>query len=173
MKDRTEPNFGERALFLISPERGSRRFLERLQREQQEKSWQEKSRERVTMAATGYGNHGASKTLNSMIGWIVGGGSAEDDVDLHGATLRQRARDLYAGGGLARSGPATMTTNVVGWGIQAKPKIDGEFLGMSDATSGNATQSGSSSYGQTTPCATQNSRRTSTRCSSLPSGACW
>lgn len=127
MKDKTKPNFGERALFLVSPERGNKRFLERLQRERQEKK-----KERVTMAATGYGNHGASKTLNSMIGWIVGGGSAEDDVDLHGSTLRQRSRDLYAGGGLARSGPATLTTNVVGWGIQPKPKIDGAFLGMSD-----------------------------------------
>lgn len=88
--------------------------------------------DRMTMAASGYGNHGASTTLNSMIGWIVGGGSAEDDIDLHGATLRQRARDLYAGGGLARSGPATLTTNVVGWGIQPKPKIDGAALGLSD-----------------------------------------
>lgn len=84
------------------------------------------------MASTGYGNHGASTILNSLVGWIVGGGSAEEDVDLHGSILRKRARDLYASGGLARSGPATLTTNVVGWGIQPKPKIDGEVLSMSD-----------------------------------------
>lgn len=127
MKRRDWPKFGERALFLISPERGNRKYLERINREQEDKQ-----KVRKTMAASGYGNHGASTTLNSMIGWIVGGGSAEEDIDNHGSTLRQRARDLYAGGGLARSGPATLTTNVVGWGIQPKPKIDGVLLGMSD-----------------------------------------
>ena len=79
-----------------------------------------------------YGNHAASKTLNSMIGWIVNGGAAEDDIDEYGSTLRQRSRDLFTGGGLARSGPTTMTTAVVGWGIQNKPKVDAEVLGISE-----------------------------------------
>lgn len=79
-----------------------------------------------------YGSHGASRTLNSLVGWIIDGGSAEDNIDLYSSMLRQRARDLYTGGGLARSGPQTLTTSVVGWGILPKPKIDGEFLGMSD-----------------------------------------
>ena len=79
-----------------------------------------------------YGSHGASQTLNSMIGWIVNGGAAEDDVDAYGSTLRQRSRDLFVGGGLARSGPLALTTSVVGWGIQPKPKIDGDMLGLSD-----------------------------------------
>lgn len=112
-------------LFLFSPKRANRAYLDRILKERQTDG-------KVRMAATGYGNHGASKTLNSMIGWIVGGGSAEDDIDLHGALLRQRSRDLFAGGGLARSGPTTLTTNVIGWGIQPKPKIDGEALGLSD-----------------------------------------
>ena len=122
--NKQDPNLRERALFLFSPKRANKVYRDRLLREGQNDS-DGKSR----MAATGYGNHGASTTLNSMVGWLVGGGSAEDDIDLHGALLRQRARDLYAGGGLARSGPATLTTNVVGWGIQPKPKIDGEALG--------------------------------------------
>ena len=79
-----------------------------------------------------YGSHGASQVLNSLIGWILDPGDAEDNIDLYSSTLRQRARDLYAGGGLARSGPQTLTTSVVGWGIIPKPKIDGDFLGMSD-----------------------------------------
>ena len=121
-----EPTLRERALFLISPKRGNEAYRKRMAELQA-------GRDAPTrMAATGYGNHGASTTLNSMIGWIAGGGSAEDDIDLQGALLRQRARDLFAGGGLARSGPATLTTNVVGWGIQPKPKIDGEILGLSD-----------------------------------------
>ena len=127
MKKQEQPNLSERALFLISPQKGNRKFLERIRREREAGR-----RERKVMAASGYGNYGASTTLNSMIGWIVGGGSAEEDIDLYGSTLRKRSRDLYAGGGLARSGPATLTTNVVGWGIQPKPKIDGEALGLND-----------------------------------------
>ncbi|MCE5342217.1 MAG: phage portal protein [Eubacteriales bacterium] len=126
------PNVRERALFLFSPEKGNSAYLDRLKKEQA----QSKEVTRARMASTGYGNHGASRTLNSMIGWVVGGGSAEDDIDLHGALLRKRSRDLYAGGGLARSGPATLTTKVVGWGIQPKPKIDGEVLGMTDEACG-------------------------------------
>lgn len=79
-----------------------------------------------------YGQHGASMTLSSLVGWIIEGGNAEDNIDLYSSTLRQRSRDLYAGGGLGRSGPQALTTSVVGWGIQPKPKIDGEFLRMSD-----------------------------------------
>ena len=79
-----------------------------------------------------YGSHGASHTLNSLVGWIIESGDAEDNIDLYASTLRQRARDLYAGGGLARSGPQSLVTSVVGWGILPKPKIDGDFLGMSD-----------------------------------------
>lgn len=79
-----------------------------------------------------YGQHGASRTLSSLVGWIIEGGNAEDNIDLYSSTLRQRARDLYTGGGLGRSGPLALTTSVVGWGIQPKPKIDGDFLRMSD-----------------------------------------
>jgi len=121
------PKLHERALFLVSPKMANKVYTERMKREMQEEK-----RKEPQMAATGYGNHGASTTLNSMVGWVVNGSGAEDDIDLHGATLRRRARDLYAGGGLARSGPATMVTNVVGWGIQPKPKIDGEMLNLSD-----------------------------------------
>ena len=98
-----------------------------------------------------YGKHGASQTLNSMVGWLVDAGNAEDDIDLFSSTLRKRARDLYAGGGLARSGPQSLTTSVVGWGIQPKPKIDGE---------------------QKTPCVTRNGSRTFTDCSSWLSCPC-
>ena len=122
-------NFKERALYLISPEKGARAYRERVRKERLER---QRDGLEIMEAATGYGNHGASKTLNSMVGWIVGGGAAEDDIDLQGATLRQRARDLYAGGGLAKSGPDTLTAATVAWGIMPSPKIDGEKLGLSD-----------------------------------------
>ena len=123
------PKLHERALFLISPKMGNAAYRERLRKEREAQPEPPKGPQ---MAATGYGNHGASTTLNSLLGWMVNGSGAEDDMDLHGGLLRRRARDLYAGGGLARSGPATMVTNVVGWGIRPKPKIDGEMLNMSD-----------------------------------------
>ena len=125
-----DANFRERALYAISPKRGNEMYQKRMKREDEKEA--KNAREGIKMAASYFGRHGASTTLNSMIGWIVGGGGAEDDIDVHGATLRKRARDLFAGGGLARSGPSTLTTNVVGWGIKPKPKIDGEFLKLTD-----------------------------------------
>ena len=125
-----EANFRERALYAISPKKGNELYQKRMKREEERDK--KKAEDGIKMAASYFGRHGASNTLNTMIGWLVGGGGAEDDIDVHGATLRKRARDLYAGGGLARSGPNTLTTNVVGWGIKPKPKIDGEFLKLSD-----------------------------------------
>ena len=125
------PTFGERALYLFSPKRGSEAYRKRRELERAQEQEQKQTR-RGGAPRMSYGSHGASQTLNSLVGWIVDAGNAEDDIDLHSSTLRQRARDLYAGGGLGRSGPQTLTTSVVGWGIQPKPKIDGDFLGMSD-----------------------------------------
>ncbi len=117
--------FRERMTALLNPEKGVRLYHERLDAERKERG-------RKTASASGYRYHGASTTKNSLIGWITGGGSAEDDIDLQGSTLRIRARDLYAGGGLGRGAPATMVTNVVGWGIRPRPKIDAATLSMSD-----------------------------------------
>lgn len=132
-KKKQYPNVLERAVYFFSPEKGSKAFLDRLKREQAQRGPEErKGPEAPRMAASGYGRHGASTTLNSLIGWITGGGSAEDDIDVHGALLRERSRDLIAGGGLARSGINALVTSVVGWGIQPKPKVDKDFLGLSD-----------------------------------------
>lgn len=126
-KSNEKPTMTERFMFLFSPDKAERMHQKRL-------NIQTASHQSGPQMAAGggYGQHGASQVLNSLIGWIWSGGSAVDDIDSYGSTLRQRARDLYAGGGLARSGPLTLTTNVVGWGIKPKPKIDGELLGMSD-----------------------------------------
>lgn len=131
--DKAKPKLRERALFLFHPDAGNRAYRRRLAQEREAAGERAPSLPHGTrMAATGYGNHGASTTLNSLVGWLVGGGSAEDDSDLHGALLRARSRDLYAGGGLARSGIDVLTNNVVAWGIRPKPSIDGEALGMSE-----------------------------------------
>ena len=129
-----EANFRERALYAFSPKKGNELYQKRMAREAERRGETPESRKNagIQMAASYFGKHGASTTLNTMIGWLVGGGGAEDDIDVHGALLRKRARDLFAGGGLARSGPNTLTTNVVGWGIKPKPKIDSELLNMTD-----------------------------------------
>ena len=139
----TKPNLRERALYLFSPRRGNDAYNKRLR---QEKEQEQKTAGRGRSASSlrglpslrsgsprmSYGSHGASTTKNSMLGWIVDAGNAEDSIDLYSSTLRQRSRDLYESGGLARSGVNTLTTSVCGWGIMPKPKIDGDFLGLSD-----------------------------------------
>lgn len=121
-----EPNLKERVLFLFSPDRGAKAYSERVKREGL------KERETMATPKMSYGSHGASNTINSMIGWILQPGNAEDNIDLYSSTLRQRARDLYEGGGLGRSGPLSLSNAVVAWGILPKPKLDGLVLGMSD-----------------------------------------
>lgn len=128
------PTLRERALYLFNPQKGEEAYNRRIEKELEKEtgSTPQTGRGGIISPRMSYGSHGASHTLNSLVGWIIEAGDAEDNIDLYSSTLRQRARDLYAGGGLARSGPQTLKTSVVGWGIMPKPKIDGDFLGMTD-----------------------------------------
>lgn len=125
-------NLRERLTSIINPQKGVERYQARITEERKQRVTELAQEVRRTASASGYRYHGASTTKNSLIGWITGGGSAEDDIDLQGSMLRIRSRDLYAGGGLGRGAPNTMVTNVVGWGIRPKPKIDRELLGLSE-----------------------------------------
>lgn len=125
-------NVPERVLSVFAPEKAGTRFRSRAKKEMAEQRASGGLFGAEMRSNGGYGAHGASTTKNSMLGWYVPGGAAEDDIDLQGQTLRKRARDLYAGGGLARSGPATLRTNVVGVGIKPKPKVDCVTLNMTD-----------------------------------------
>ena len=129
-----DPTLRERALYLFNPKKGEEAYNRRIEKEQGKEtgSGPQTGSSGLISPRMSYGSHGASQTLNSLVGWIIEAGDAEDNIDLYSSTLRQRARDLYAGGGLARSGPQTLKTSVVGWGIMPKPKIDGDFLGMTD-----------------------------------------
>lgn len=124
-------NFRERAVSLFNPEKGAQMYHERrrLEREQLAHDVIDVVKQ---ASASGYRYHGASKTKNSMVGWITGGGSAEDDIDLQSSTLRIRSRDLFTAGGLGRAAPSTMTTAVVASGIRPRPKIDAKLLGLSE-----------------------------------------
>ena len=116
---------------LFSPQKGMQLYSARL-KEEREQRMKEAEEAAVKALASGYYYHGASKTKNALVGWITGGGSAEDDIDKQSTILRVRSRDLYAGGGLGRAAPATMATSVIGWGIQPKPKPDADYLGLSE-----------------------------------------
>lgn len=128
---KTSMTMRERLTSLVNPEKGVKMQRDRV-REERRRLAGELLDAAKTASASGYRYHGASQTKNSLIGWITGGGSAEDDIDLQGSMLRIRSRDLYTGGGLGRGAPSTMVTNVVGWGIRPKPKIDYEMLGISE-----------------------------------------
>lgn len=124
------PNIRERMIYLFSPKRGNEAYSRRMEREKQASGTPANGKNGPIMDS--YGSHGASSTLNALVGWITDPGNAEDSIDLYSSTLRKRARDLYEGGGLARSGPQTLKTSVVAWGIIPKPKIDGEVLKMTE-----------------------------------------
>lgn len=124
------PNIRERMIYLFSPKRGKEAYSRRMEKEKQASGTPIGGKNGPIMDS--YGSHGASSTLNALAGWITDPGNAEDSIDLYSSTLRKRARDLYEGGGLARSGPQTLKTSVVAWGIIPKPKIDGEALKMTE-----------------------------------------
>ncbi|MFH5187121.1 phage portal protein [Paenibacillus sp. TAB 01] len=91
------------------------------------------SRKQLDIMNSGYSHHGASRTKKSLLGWLFGGGSPNEDIIDNLDTLRQRSRDLYMGGAaLATGGIKTARTNIVGTGLRLKPAIDGDFLGLSD-----------------------------------------
>ena len=124
-----DPKLRERLLYLVNPKRGNDAYNKRLRKQEEAVKG---TGGNIAAPRMSYGSYGASRTLNSLVGWITQEGNAEDNIDLYSSSLRIRSRDLFTGGGLARSGPQTLTTSVVGWGIQPKPKLDGDVLGMTD-----------------------------------------
>lgn len=78
----------------------------------------------------GYGEAGASWRKNSLQGFNAPSGSAQEDIDFHNYTIRQRARMLYMAAPIATSAIKTNRTNVVGVGLKLKSRIDREVLGM-------------------------------------------
>ncbi len=81
---------------------------------------------------TGYSEGGASRRKNYGKGWSANSKSPQEDIDKNLPTLRVRSRNLVMTAPLATSAVRTMRTNVVGSGLKPKPKIDAEFLGLSN-----------------------------------------
>lgn len=108
----------DRIIAAVSPERAVKR---------------QEARQKLNVMNSGYGNHGASIRKNSLLGWMFGGGSPDEDIVDNLDTLRQRSRDLYMGGAtLATGAIKTARTNVVGTGLKLKPAPDAEVLGLSE-----------------------------------------
>ena len=93
------------------------------------------SRMRLEMARSftnsGYDESGASRSKNSMKGWIANSRTPQEDIDKNLPTLRQRSRSLYMSAPLAVSAIKTNRTNIIGQGLRLKSAIDADFLGMS------------------------------------------
>lgn len=110
-------NVLDKAIAALSPEKGLKRAA---------------ARQRLQIMNSGYSNYGASHTKKSLLGWLYGGGSANEDIQDNLSTLRQRSRDLYMGVPLATGAIKTCRTNVVGGGLKLKSQIDYEVLGISE-----------------------------------------
>jgi lambda family phage portal protein len=110
-------NLFEKAIAALSPETALRRAG---------------ARQRLKIVDSGYGNYGASHIKKSLLGWLYGGGSAYEDIQINLSTLRQRSRDLYMGVPIATGALKTMRTNVVGPGLTLKSQIDYEFLNINE-----------------------------------------
>lgn len=95
----------------------------------------EMSRMKLRMARSftdsGYDESGASRTKNSMKGWLARSLTPQEDIDRNLPTLRQRSRSLYMSAPLAVSAIKTNRTNVIGEGLRLKSTVDADFLGLS------------------------------------------
>ncbi|PWK16071.1 phage portal protein [Tumebacillus permanentifrigoris] len=91
------------------------------------------ARKQLSIMNSGYGNHGASRSKKSLIGWNYAGGSPEEDITDNLDVLRQRSRDLHMGAApLATGALKTIRTNVIGTGLRLKPAFDADFLGLGE-----------------------------------------
>lgn len=86
---------------------------------------------RVSMALVG-GYTGARIDKASMGGWRASAGSPNTDILPDLDQLRARSRDLSRNAPIATAAVATSVTHVVGTGLSMKPRIDQDFLGLSD-----------------------------------------
>lgn len=107
----------DKVVNFIDPVKGQKRILARTQTD--------------AFLASGYGNHGASTSRNSLRAM---GSSYSPDEDIHDnvGKLRERTRELHMGSPLARSAILTVRTNVVGAGLKLKPAIRADILNMSE-----------------------------------------
>ncbi|HAP22043.1 MAG TPA: phage portal protein, partial [Lachnospiraceae bacterium] len=80
---------------------------------------------------SGYSHGGASRRRTWAKGYHSESGSAKRDIEENRKLLRERSRDLAMNAPLATGAVKSSRTSCIGPGLVPKPKIDYEFLGLS------------------------------------------
>ena len=89
--------------------------------------------ERQAITNSGYSEHGASRTRTSFLKWFVSSKSAHEDISENVELLRERSRDLYAGGApLGKGAIDRIVLNALGSGLRLNVRIDPRLLNMSE-----------------------------------------
>lgn len=92
-----------------------------------------KRKNKIHIKNSGYSHYGANRTKPSVIGWNSLSKSPAEDISENLKLLRERSRDLYAGGGpLGRGAIDRLVLNSVGPGLTLNCRIPSEILGLSE-----------------------------------------
>lgn len=111
----------DRIIEYVSPQRALKREQDRARLQILKK---------MQISNSGYDESGASHRKNSMKDWLARSRSPQEDIDQNLYTLRQRSRSLYMSAPIATAALKTNRTSIVGAGLQVRPTIDSDALGM-------------------------------------------
>ena len=115
-------NLFDRAIEALSPSWAMKREAERA-----------KLRLVREISNSGYSHHGASRTKTSTLLWNSSSKSPSEDITENHELLRERSRDLYAGGApMGRGAIERVVLNSVGPGLTLSCRIASKYLGMSE-----------------------------------------
>lgn len=86
---------------------------------------------------SGYSHGAASRRRTWAREWNAESGSAKRDIEENRKLLRERGRDLFMNAPLAAGAVKSSRTSCVGPGLVPKPKIDYEFIGITQEEANN------------------------------------
>ena len=87
----------------------------------------------LSVENSGYSEHGASRLKPSLTKWTAYSKSPHEDISENLEVLRERSRDLYAGGApIGRGAIDRLCLNALGTGLTLNVRIDPAKLGMSE-----------------------------------------
>lgn len=92
-----------------------------------------KLKNKINIKNSGYSHYGASRFKPSVSAWNSLSKSPAEDISDNLELLRERSRDLYAGGGpLGRGAVDRLVLNSVGPGLILNCRIDRDYLNLSE-----------------------------------------
>ncbi len=93
-----------------------------------------KHKNKIYIKNSGYSHYGANRTKPSVQNWNSLSKSPAEDISENLELLRERSRDLYAGGGpLGRGAVDRLVLNSVGPGLTLNCRIPADVLGLSES----------------------------------------